>query len=545
MQTNPFIRKQFSTLLIILFFSVSNSKAQSINQYIKGHFNGSYENYSQYYMKDDKIITSLPSDRIGSNGFLKLDYNYGKFSTGIQLESYLPPILGFFAVPINNQSKIVNKYFKYTENKFSVQVGDFYEQFGNGLIFRAYENRQIGINNALEGINIHLDATDFLKLKVVYGRSRSIENNEIAYANSVSRGIDAEFDINKMIGIKEKEKTAHITLAGSYLGKYEAYVGPIDNFPTTVNAFSGRIDLTSNHFTFNTEYVEKDKDPNKLNFYSSAKGKAIQVNSGYTKNNFGIAFTFRALSNMAFTAERETEFPSIAPLNYLPALTKQQDYLTSSIYVYGTQILNETGIQSDVYYNFKSGTKLGGKYGTKIAANFSLFQSLDSTKNIFTIGKKKYYSDANIEIKKKWSKKLETTFSLQNIFDCLSLQSISEPDVNATIVAMGLLYKFAPQKSVRFKLEHLFVDNDKGNWASALAEFSFSSPYAFFISDLYNYGTTGYHYFNFGTSITKKTTRFSLAFGKQREGLFCAGGVCRTVPASYGFTASLTTSFAN
>ena len=59
--------------------------------------------------------------------------------------------------PEINQSKIVNKYFKYTDERFSVQVGDFYEQFGSGLIFRAFENRQIGINNAVEGFNIHVN----------------------------------------------------------------------------------------------------------------------------------------------------------------------------------------------------------------------------------------------------------------------------------------------------------------------------------------------------------------------------------------------------
>jgi hypothetical protein len=80
---------------------------------------------------------------------------------------------------------------------------------------------------------------------------------------------------------------------------------------------------------------------------------------------------------------------------------------------------------------------------------------------------------------------------------------------------------------------------------SGLTEFSFSSPYAFFISDLYNYGETDSHYYNVGASVTKNSTRFAMQFGKQRAGLFCVGGVCRFVPASFGFTASLTTTFAN
>ena len=530
------------SVLLIATISFNSLFAQQLSQYIKGHFNGSFENYSQYYMKDEIIGASLPQDRIGSNSFLKLDYNYGKFSTGVQFESYLPPVLGYFPIPVTNQSKIVNKYFKYTEDKFSVQVGDFYEQFGSGLIFRSFENRQIGINNALEGFNVYVEPANFLKVKVIYGRTRKIFD----YSNSVTRGVDAEFDLNKMFGVKEKDNATNVTIAGSYVGRYQEYAGAVDNFPATVNAFAGRFDLSSTSFNLNAEYVEKGKDPNLLNNQSFAKGKALQINSGYTKNNFGATVTLRAISNMTFTSDREGEFASLAPVNYVPALTKQHDELTSNIYVYSAQTKAETGFQSDLYYTIKKGTKLGGKYGTKISANVSCYNTLGDSADIFSIGKKRNFSDANIEIKKKWNKTLEMTLSYQNIFYKASvIQAVSHDDVVANVIAAGVLYKFAAKKSLRVKLEHLSSKTDQGNWASALTEFSFSTPYAFFASDLYNYGTTKNHYYNLGASVTKKSTRFSMAFGKQRAGLFCVGGVCRFVPASYGFTASLTTSFAN
>ena len=294
---------------ILAIFINSNVHAQSINQYIKGHLSGSFENYSQYYMKDEKIGAFLPPDKFGSNSFLKLDYNYGDFSAGLQYESYLPPVLGFFPIPVENKSKIVNKYFKYTKEKFSIQVGDFYEQFGNGLIFRAYENRQIGINNAMEGANIFVQPTKFMKLKAIYGRTRKVYD----YANSISRGLDAEIDINQMFGIKESNTS--MSVGGSYVGRYQEYSGPIDNFPANVDAFAGRFDITANNFTLSGEYVEKSEDPHLLNNQSFEKGKAMQINAGFTKNNFGATVTLRSLSNMDYRAEREGEFCSIAPLN--------------------------------------------------------------------------------------------------------------------------------------------------------------------------------------------------------------------------------------
>ena len=529
-------------ILSILFINTNISYSQQLNQYIKGHFNGSYENYSQYYMEDQEIGAILPPDKFGSNGFLKLDYNYGKFSAGMQVESYLPAILGYFPIGVKNQTKIVNKYFKYTDKKFSLQVGDFYEQFGSGLVFRAFENRQIGINNAMEGFNVHVQPFEFMKLKVVYGRTRKL----MEYSNSLTRGLDADVSLNKLLKIESKENGVEVNVGGSYVGRYEEYVGPVADYPSNVDAFAGRFDLSAGGFTLDAEYVEKGPDPHLLNLESFQKGKALQVNSGFTKNNFGLSVTLRALTNMDFKAEREGEFLSIAPLNYIPALTKQHDYLTSNIYVYAAQVKGETGMQSDLYYTFKPGSKLGGKYGTKIAANFSIYQSLADSFDIFSIGKQKYFSDANIEIKKKWNKKFETTLALQHIFYNTSvIQSASHESVNAIMVAFGGLYKWAPSKSVRFKLEHLATEQDNGNWASALTELSLRSPWAFFASDLYNYGVTKIHYYNFGASYTKNATRFSLGYGRQRAGLFCVGGVCRFVPASYGFTATLTTSFAN
>jgi hypothetical protein len=533
-------------LRIIIFFfvalpTVANAQGQAVEKYIKGRFNGSFETYSQYYLKN-KIVTELPQDRIGSNNFLKLDYNYGKFTAGVQLEGYLPAVLGFYPFVLEPKSKIVNKYFKYTTDKFSIQVGDFYEQFGNGLILRSYENRQIGINNAIEGVNVHAEPLPFLKLKALYGRTRRFFD----YTNTLVRGTDLEFDINKLL--KKEDSKVSATLGGSYVGKYQAFSGggSSDDFPSTVHAYAARMSLNAGNFNLESEYVQKDRDPHLLNNMSFEQGRAFQLDAAYSKNNFGMSATFRSLYNMDFTNDREEEFATIAPVNFIPALTKQHDYLTSNIFVYAPQFRGETGFQTDIYYTFKPGTTLGGKYGTKLSSNFSIYSGLNENKDIFSLGRARFYRDANIEMKKKLSKSFELTVGLQQIF--YNAAVIQKPElglVNAYIAGVGGLYKWAPKKSVRFKAEHLYSKENEGSWVSMLTEFSFSSPYMFFISDLYNYGTTNIHYYNIGSSVTRNSTRFSMSYGKQRPGLLCVGGICRFVPASYGFTATLTTTFSN
>jgi hypothetical protein len=524
----------------VMSLAFSISKAQTIASMLKGHLNGSFESYNQYYMSDTSIGAILPSDRFGSNNFFKLDYNYGDFTAGMQLEAYLPPVLGFYPFPVEAQAKIVNKYFRYKKERFTIQIGDFYEQFGSGLTFRAFENRQIGINNAVEGVNVHVKPADYIQIKAIYGRTRKL----FEYSKSLVRGADAELDLTKMLNSQSDDLV--ISVGGSAVSKYQEYTGPEESFPTKVNAYASRFDVQYRDFNIDGELVYISPNPQLVNLDSKDIGRAFLLNAGYATGNFGMNATFRSLYNLNFGNDRNEEFFTVAPINFLPALTKQHDYLTSNIYVYAAQFKGETGGQVDVFYNFPAGSALGGKYGTKISANYSNYGSLDSTNNILSVGKKNYFTDANMEIKKKWSKKWETTLGLQYImYNTGIIRSSGSANVYANVIAFGGLYKWAPKKSVRFKLEHLNTATDDGSWASALAEISFSSPFMFFVTDLYNYGKTDIHYYNVGASYTKDATRFSLSYGKQRPGLFCAGGVCRFVPAAHGLTATLTTSFAN
>jgi hypothetical protein len=118
------------------------------------------------------------------------------------------------------------------------------------------------------------------------------------------------------------------------------------------------------------------------------------VNAGYAKKGLGINGTFRRLENFSFYSDRLAEGNTFNQevINYVPGLTKQQDYLLTNIYVYNPQPRlviesfgqqsGEVGTQFDLFYSLKKGSALGGKYGTKIAVNFSYWNGLDAQYNI-------------------------------------------------------------------------------------------------------------------------------------------------------------------
>jgi len=506
------------------------------NEKTNGQLHGSFETYTQFYREDDKINAILPADRLGSNNFLKLDYNYKQFTAGIQFEAYLPSIAGFpFVI---NQGKLVNRYFRYSAKNFSVQAGDFYEQFGSGLVFRSWENRQIGINNALEGVNIQVKPLRFLSIKALYGRQRKV----FEYANSNVRGIDAEIDLTASATAEAKQNTK-VLLGGSFVSRYQQYTGPDPDFPATVKAGAIRLNISGQTASLSLEYVHKGKDPHDVNGFDTTTGKALLLNGSFTKNNLGISVTFRGMKNMDFRGERDA-FGTQLPVNFIPALTKQHDYLTTNIFVYNAQAMGETGGQFEFFYNFSEGSGLGGRHGSKIAFNFSYYGRLGNGNTIFSPGGEKFFQDMSIEWKKKWSEKWSSILSYHHVFYNKSVVEGGIYDnIRSHIGVLNTIYRYKANKAFRFELQHLATEQDAGNWAAAVSELSFAPLWTFYLSDLYNYGATDTHYPVIGGIFTKGGTRFGLSYGRQRAGLFCVGGVCRFVPAASGFTATLTVTF--
>ena len=64
-------------------------------------------------------------------------------------------------------------------------------------------------------------------------------------------------------------------------------------------------------------------------------------------------------------------------LSYRPAMTTQYTYMLMTLNPYSPEIgdkaqaAGEIGGQVDAFYNFRRGTKIGGKRGMKVHANFS------------------------------------------------------------------------------------------------------------------------------------------------------------------------------
>ena len=182
----------------------------------EGQLSASFETNTIYYVDDKGIPGSTPDDHFGSNNYLKVDYNYRKFSAGIQLEGYFPALYGYEIGTQEDPKKLWlgSKYISWDDENFSVLVGNVYEQFGNGLIFRSYEDRQLGLNNSLEGARVSFSLSRYLTVKGVYGRPRLYTD----YTGSWVRGMDLSISIADIFNWD----SILLSVEGSYINRYES-----------------------------------------------------------------------------------------------------------------------------------------------------------------------------------------------------------------------------------------------------------------------------------------------------------------------------------
>ena len=97
------------------------------------------------------------------------------------------------------------------------------------------------------------------------------------------------------------------------------------------------------------------------------------------------------------------------------------------------------------------------------------------------------------------------------------------------------------------KTIHPKLDNNNGNWIYALAEYTIAPAWFISVFNEYNYGNEDpdrrLNYLSGNIIYVKDALRISMGYGRVRGGILCVGGVCRPVPASNGFSLSISSTF--
>lgn len=431
-----------------------------------------------------------------------------------------------------------------------ITVGDVYGQFGSGLILRLYEERSLGIDNALRGGKIELSPYKGIRIEALGGKQRRYWNCYDDHAWGWNYSQDAALGANVELQVtdwseKMQQAGANLTLGASYVSKYEAFDSIytiVDgqtfmyNVPEWVGAGDVRAKLQMKGWNALVEYAYKANDPSVNNNFSFDPGQTLLASLSYSQKGMSIIGQVKRSENMYFRSDRQLR-GTAGYLNHLPAFANQHTYALAALYPYATQMAGEWAFQGELRYTWKRGSKMGGKYGTTLKLNASHVRGLNE-QNSWLAGKETYYTDVNLELNKKINKEWY-------LGAMLMYQTYNKAVVegHGDLIRSGIAVaeaKYAVNKNVQMRgeLQYLFTKQDEGQWIFALYELSLWKQLMLSGQWMYNIGATeeatNQHYYTFGATYQKKAHRVMLGYTKTRAGYNCSGGVCRYVPKQEG-----------
>ena len=562
------------TILILTALMMTAVSAFSEDKEKKdwGYLTGSLESTNHVYVKDagnnfDPAFQPQLKDGniFATNDYLKLDYYKGRLSAGLQMEGYFPTLVGY---PVaQNKLSLSNLYVSWRDKSYSVTAGTFYEQFGSGLLFRSWEDRMLGLNNALLGARATYNFEDKVAVKAFWGVPRlgKIDDNaammgaeDAFFGLGLTKvhvaGADVSVSLSSLLGMEDLS----LSLEGSLLNKHEALGDLLKAAGCKENTlgWSGRVNFDMDGFFLKGEYVDAGKQIVSVaaaqNGRAAVNGNAQLIEFGYNGRGLGVTVTGRRMDRMtqkiySFSGT-ESGYGSLSNmLSYRPAMSTQYTYMLTTLNPYSPEVgdkvirAGEIGGQIDAFYNFRRGTAIGGKRGMKVHANFSTYYGLNETGG--TEGGGLLFRDFSFDLEKQWTKKFKSVLMY-------SMQEYNKHHENtglyigtSHIVVADLLYKWTPKLSTRMELQYLATKDDQGDWMAGLLEVNFAPHWSVFASDMWNHGSTKLHYYNAGLSFSMAHLRVAAGYGRYRAGFICSGGVCRAIPAYTGANISLTASF--
>ncbi len=554
------------TALAALICSALAAFSQGIEIQDVGTINGSLQTDAQYYMADTTINAPDVPEKILSNTFLNLTFTRGKFSAGMRFESYQGPLLGIdprFASTGNGTGVgIAYRFATYTDDVFEVTAGNFYEQFGSGMILRTYEERNLGFDNSIDGLRMKFMPTDGLKFTGFLGRQRAFWD----MSAGIMRGGDAAIDVKALTG-DFLPSDMQLNLGASVVSRFQSDDQDILKIPENVLAWSTRANMMLSDFSLDLEYAQKINDPSAVNGQSFNPGDALYVNASYAASGVGVNIAAKRIDNMDFRSDRTANgLPQ--QVNYLPALTKQHTWRLVTLYPYATQPTGEFGLQGDVSFTIPKNTFLGSDE-TMVTLNASVIHALDTTRTglytydaAFMWSDRVFYRDMNVEITRKFGRDFKITAAYINLAydqDIIEGKAPANETLYGTIdvhfAVVELWWKLSKTSSLRTEFQYMSAGTangkkeaiQNGDWVMALVEYSMAPHWIITVFDEYNYGNSvefrQVHYPNASLAYNTGALRLQAGYGRVRGGILCVGGICRPVPASNGMTLNVTYSF--
>jgi hypothetical protein len=424
-------------------------------------------------------------------------------------------------------------------DNLTITAGHVYDQIGTGIIYRAYEDRALLIDNALFGVQAKYKLTENLVAKAFTGQVRNL----FGKYNPAIKGINVENDwdykkahftsgvglVNRTLDQESMDKVVGIVnalpLANRFVPHYNYYATTVYN---TINV--GNIS-----WYVEAAYKTKEAIKNSFDNLLNKDGKVVFTTIGWAKKKIGINASAKRTENFALrTSPNENALRGFT--NWQPVIAVIRPQRVMARYTPQSQDLSEQSFAINTVYNPSEKLNINGTY--------TFINSLEN---------KKLYREIFAEVESHHIAKTVLHVGGQYLNYNQEVYQLKGKFFDAITGFIEATYKLSEKKSVRADLQYMHGKGDYGSWAYALVEYDIAPSWAFAIGDMYNIttnanftahpGLKNQHYPNVFAAYTKNAHRFTAQYVKQVEGINCTGGVCRYEPAFSGFKIGITSSF--
>lgn len=563
----PFNMKRHLLAALLLLSTTLTLMAQDGNKPAdKGEFSGNFQTTNQFYVKDSAIgatTTQYQREKSSTDAWLWLNYKINGYTFTTRFDLY-------------NNSPLLNPQEAYTRSgigmysvrkdleKMSITVGYFYDQFASGIVFRSYEDRNLGLDFGIQGAHIKYRPTENTTIKAFTG----LQKFRFDLRPMVIKGVNAEhhFDINDNFSLEPGASFVNRTIDQQTMNVIASTINNYkleDRFYPKYNTYVYNVynTLRYKNFTWYLELAQKTPEaivnPN-TDLMVLESGKCYLTSLSYSTKGFGINAMYRYIDRFSFRTS-PLENQNLGMIAYLPSVTRQNVYRLLARYNAFTQEWGENGLQVDLTWK----PKALKKHSTQFNFNTSISTPLKGFKGDainplnFEADSSRYFREFYFEGQHKFTKKFKVLLGYQiiNYNQQLFEAKPSVPYVIAHTIFGEATYKLTPTKSLRVESQYLQTEQDLGSFVNGLLEFNMAPHYSFSVGDMVNTkpgarnqpaaGTAFklVHYWNVFGAYTYKNTRATLGYIKQVEGVNCTGGVCRVEPAFSGVRFTLTTNF--
>lgn len=519
----------------------------------QGVFNAYLHTQAGLFVRDSTIGASgtpqYDHQLFGSESWLAMQYSNWGFDFGLRADLFQNSNLINPQASFNKQG-IGRWFIKRDIEKIGFELGYIYDQIGSGIIYRAYEQRNLGLDNALFGLKLNYHINEDWNIKAFSGKQKK----QFDLYESLIKGINLEgyvqpHDSSKWSMVPSLgfvNRTLDDASMNNVLATLSTYQSA-DQFLPKYNSYSftlyDQINLGNLSIYLESAFKPKDiiNDPNGIRKSSNGeniigpvfKNKMGQVIYGalnFAKSGWGISLEGKRVKYFSMRTRPQEELNN-GLIHFVPAMSRQNSYRLLSFYQPATQEIGELAFQGEL--------QVSPLQDWTIVFHQSLINDLNAIK----LYRESLFESSIVKYNK---------FTLISGIQLREYnQAVYEGKPNAPIVSSITPYfdyikQLNRKNSIRINGEFMISRQAEGSWMNFLLEYSIAPKWIFTLSDMYNVKPVKgnkYNYYTAGATYIHDANRFSVNWVRQRAGIVCTGGICRYEPAFNGIKINLESRF--